>query len=239
MIGEFSMKKTISADALKWVALITMFIDHIGAVIIEHAPMYPQDGRLLAADYVLRYTGRLAFPIFCFLLVEGFGHTRSKIKYFKNLALFAVISEIPFDLANCGELSFEKQNVFFTLAAGYLSIWALEYFTSKKKKFFIENYATEGIIIFLVLAVLAELTHTDYGMLGVALIVVLWGFREERRLQCIFGSLVLWMEITHVFAFLMIYFYNGVRKMKRGKYFFYAFYPLHLLLLYGIFVLLW
>ena len=101
----------LSGTALKYIACITMLIDHIGASCIEAGILLPAlaagaascggipVSTLLAADRVLRYTGRLAFPIFCFLAVEGFLHTHDVKKYVRRLLLFGLLSEVPFDLA--------------------------------------------------------------------------------------------------------------------------------------------
>ena len=95
----------ISGSALKVLALMIMLIDHIGAVIvvkIMNAPGFDHDfwGSLY---WPLRYIGRLAFPIFCFLLVEGFVHSSNVKKYLGRILVFAAISEIPFDLAITGK----------------------------------------------------------------------------------------------------------------------------------------
>ena len=106
-----SPRCSFSGTALKTIACITMLVDHIGASCIEAGILTPglDSGTLsrdtLSAyplyrlDMVLRFTGRLAFPIFCFLLVEGFVHTHDVKKYVRRLFLFALISEVPFDLA--------------------------------------------------------------------------------------------------------------------------------------------
>lgn len=96
----------LNSFQLKCIAVITMIIDHTGAV------LFPD-------NMTLRYIGRIAFPIFCFLLVEGFFHTRDVRKYMLRLGMFAVISEIPYDLAfRDTVIEFEHQNVFFTLFIG-------------------------------------------------------------------------------------------------------------------------
>lgn len=221
--------KGISADVLKWIAIITMLIDHIGAAIVEKTNiiLLPY-GKIL--DYILRYIGRLSFPIFCFLLVEGFYHTRSRQKYLCNLLIFAVLSELPFEISFLGEIIVGFRNVFWTLAIGMIMMLLLE----KIKERVSAQQNLVFILIVAACAVLAQLLQTDYGAVGILLIFILYKTREDRKQQCILGAIAMCYEITAPIAFLLLYRYNGIRKQKSLKYFFYAFYPLHLLLLYWI-----
>ena len=129
-----SPRCSFSGTALKTIACITMLIDHIGASCIEAGLLLPELERgeisggawdqlsLFQLDRVLRFTGRLAFPIFCFLLVEGFVHTHDVKKYVRRLFLFALISEVPFDLAFFRTpFALDHQNVYWTLALGVLA----------------------------------------------------------------------------------------------------------------------
>lgn len=131
-------KKGVDGFTLKLIAIITMFIDHTGAVLVERylatlSTTDPGYGGFNALDLLLRSIGRIAFPIFIFCLVQGFCHTRNKLKYFIRLVLFALIAEIPFNLAFAGSLTnFNYQNVFFTLLLGFLFMW-FEDFISKKQ----------------------------------------------------------------------------------------------------------
>ena len=125
--------QVLSGSALKLIAITLMLIDHTGLMILYN---YPATTATLfsfgGVDYswyrIFRDIGRAAFPIFCFLLVEGFLHTHNRKKYGLNLFLFACISEIPWNFMFTNTWRYEKQNVFFTLFLGYLAFCALEYF---------------------------------------------------------------------------------------------------------------
>lgn len=225
----------ISGGALKWIAVLCMAIDHVGAGILEAFVLNAWGGspmgdhflgkwnEILAVDSVIRYIGRPAFPIFCFLLVEGFLHTRDVKKYAVRLGIFALISEVPFDLAlRISPFDWKHQNVFFTLLIGLLAIWFMK--TYKDTLWARAAALAAG-------AVLAELLHTDYGAFGVGLIAVLYLLRERRVWQCVLGAVCCYWELTAPLAFLFIYFYNGERG-RQPRWFFYWFYPAHLLLYY-------
>lgn len=162
--------------------------------------------RLSVLDDILRAIGRPAFPIFCFLLVEGFLHTRDSRKYALRLFLFALISEIPFDLAIYRTLvNWGMQNVFFTLLIGLLVMMACTHFS--------KNIWMQSVIFALGL-VAGYLLHTDYGFKGVLLIEILYFFRYDRKNQCIAGAISFSWEMTAPLAFLPIYFYNGKRGLS-------------------------
>ena len=109
-------RRGLTGTALKLIAVVTMFLDHIGAAILESTAIWVilDDAAETTIDYffnssalevirnadvILRAIGRVSFPIFCFLLVEGFLHTKNLRKYFLQLGVFALLSEVPFDLA--------------------------------------------------------------------------------------------------------------------------------------------
>ena len=114
----------ITGSTFKIIACITMFIDHVGAVIIERYLLTmkgQEDIVMQILDMVLRLIGRLGFPMFCFLLIEGFFYSRNRFRYAMRLLAFCIISEIPFNLAISGQLwSQNYQNVFFTLYIGFI-----------------------------------------------------------------------------------------------------------------------
>lgn len=220
--------RILSGSALKIIAIVAMLIDHIGAVVLYHAYLTaPVTMGTPAYDAyrvygVLRFIGRIAFPIFCFLLVQGFLHTSNKRKYAIRLLIFAFISEIPFDLAVFDELfSFKSQNVFFTLLIGFCVIWLIEKF--EDKVLLLPVFVGIGML-------LAHLLATDYSYWGVALIAIFYYCRYWPIAQTIGGSILLLWELPAVLAFIPINMYNGKRGLSL-KYFFYIFYPAHLLML--------
>ncbi|MBE5951872.1 MAG: hypothetical protein E7260_09825 [Lachnospiraceae bacterium] len=233
-----------SGAFLKWLALISMFLDHVGAVLIKNG-IWPQvTGAVLGGtsfdylpkDYrfwfhcynILRYTGRLAFPIYCFLLVEGFFHTTDRKKYALRLGALALLSELPYDLAFYNTVfSFQLQNVFFTLLLGLLAIWGFEYIKNKRPQSRFLPY-----LPVLAAMVAAYVLRTDYDAFGVLLITLLYLLIDARKQLCIFGGIVTLWEYTAPLAFVPIFYYNGTRGKQPPKWFFYGFYPIHLLFLW-------
>lgn len=141
-----SGKKGITGSTLKIIALATMLTDHIGAVVLGRMEL---TGALLYAYYIMRIIGRTAFPIFCFLLAEGFRHTGSKTRYALRMLVFALVSEIPFDLAVRGEaFDFSYQNVFFTLFIGLLVLCGLKKVSSEWKPDNMKILAAFGLLGF-------------------------------------------------------------------------------------------
>ncbi|MCR5799877.1 MAG: conjugal transfer protein TraX [Lachnospiraceae bacterium] len=222
-------KRGISADVLKYVAYITMFIDHIGAGLIEPSAAFRNYGSVKTYDILIRLIGRVAFPIFCFLLVEGFNHTRNKWKYALNLLLFALITEIPFDYTFKGTLfTLDYQNVDFTLLLGLLTLIFADMIYKSGIKSKLVRYLLQ-IPVGVVFAVIADLMKVDYGAWGILLIFVIYYTRElPNKWRCIISALPLIWEFTSFIAFILIYRYNGVKKGKINKYVFYSLYPAHL-----------
>jgi hypothetical protein len=219
----------MSTFALKLIAIITMLIDHIGYVFI------PSNTTLY---WISRGIGRLAFPIFIFLIVEGFYHTRDIKKYLTRMGIFAIISEIPFDLAFYGKLIANRhQNVFFTLFLGLLLITLMDMVEKKfPKQAFTSNII--DALLTIVFCVIASFLKTDYGFGGILLIVTFYLFRGSKiviTLSVLFISTTIFgsINVLEVLSMIPIAFYNG-KKGKSAKYFFYVFYPAHLLILYLI-----
>lgn len=242
-----SMKKdkpfqVLSAGTLKIIAILTMFIDHFAAGV--YANLYGEgfllrhglDANVVEIYTICRNIGRFAFPVFCFLLVEGFFHTKSRAKYLRNLVIFAFLSEVPFDLCIKSKIGFEAQNVFFTLAIALGMIWGITKIKEKFEKEPIISVFLQGSII-LAGCVLAHFLKTDYSYYGVVLVAIFYYYRNNRFLACLVGYVWFFFEPWCFPAFIALLCYNGKRGISI-KYFFYAFYPTHLLLLYGLRVLL-
>ena len=233
-----SARRGLSGTALKMIACITMLIDHIGASCIEAGLLLPEleTGEvsggawnrlpLYQLDRVLRFTGRLAFPIFCFLLVEGFVHTHDVKKYVRRLFLFALISEVPFDLAFFRTpFDFSAQNVYWTLALGVLAMAGLKHFEKPDG-----SASWKGLLCAAGCTLAALLACTDYDGIGVLIICALYLTRADRKRQCIVGAVLFAWERTAPLAFVLVWFYNGQRgrctpAMQKV---FYWFYPVHL-----------
>ena len=256
----------LSGYHLKMIALITMFIDHVAAVliwrtyvasyritasmqtsnnIVDRIIVWVADNQdaVYSVYEIMRYIGRMAFPIYCFLLVEGFLHTRNVAKYAGRLVIFALISEIPFDLAIEGKwITFAYSNVFFTLALGLIAIWGLSY-VEKLYEFWQEKQWEEilgrilslsaALILIVGIGAFAEIVlHTDYGIGGIVAIAVIYLLRKQKTIA--FGASVLALTVItgdiEILALAMLYpvmKYDGSRG-KNMKYVFYVFYPAHL-----------
>lgn len=206
-----------------------MLIDHSTAILIPNNSFFYMIGRGI---------GRLSFPIFCFFLVEGFLHTSNAKNYLLRLGIFALISEIPFDLVfNHTIFEIGYQNIFFTLCIGLLILMCLNK---------IENiyWGKAGYIALYVAVIIggclfALLLRTDYNYAGILMILSFYLFRYYKviltvALIIIYEFALGGIQILAVFALIPIWFYNGQRGPKMNKYLFYSFYPVHILLLYLI-----
>lgn len=229
----------ITGSTFKIIACITMLIDHIGAVIVERYLRTLSGNEfemVYLFDRVLRLIGRLGFPMFCFLLVEGVLYTKNKLKYAMRLLAFCFISEIPFNLAVTGDIwNKEYQNVFFTLFIGFVVVSLIHTWEKKTSNWWLRiiGSATTAVIG----VGLAEFLKTDYGAWGVITIVGMYILRADKMQRMLTGCLVLtsynlW-EITSFLALIPVKLYNGQKGISL-KYVFYLFYPVHLLVLYGI-----
>ena len=247
--------KVITGTTLKWVALVTMLIDHIGAVLLESVTNV-QVGEaaydvIQGVDEILRAIGRLSFPLYVFLLAEGFFHTHDRIKYFGRLAAFALISELPFDLcfsytAARGEslISFGYQNVFFTLLLGFAAMYVMEKirpddrdFAGPQTVFFVKLFGCA--IVAAIFAIIANLLKTDYAASGVVACACAYAMWFTGSYILMYFALLIPLifyspvESFAVFGLVVVAMYNGKRGKSLPSWFFYLTYPVHLLV-YGL-----
>ncbi len=202
------------------IAIAAMLLDHMGAV------LFP--------EYIgFRIIGRLAFPIFAYTLVEGFIHTHDVYKYMQRLGILALLSEIPFDLAFFGTpLEFSHQNVFFTLFLGILLLFLLLKLRNPLLRF----------LVVLAMLLVSEYLCTDYSSMGLLMILVYYFWREKKVLKfagIAFVNIFLmgYIQVYAALAIIPLALHNREQGPKI-KWFFYAFYPIHLLILYFISMLL-
>lgn len=216
----------LSSFALRVIALLCMVVDHVGLALFPSISAF-------------RCVGRPAFPLYCFLLTQGYVHTRDRRAYARRLVLLALLSEIPFDLLIFGRMSSGmEQNALFSLLLGFTALCVADRYERETTK------ATLGVIAVFVVSMLSRVS---YGWLGIALCLFFYKTQGSPTGQalCILSieslyclSLLLsgversWVlaSLCAVFAAIPVYFYNG-RSGLRYKPFtilFYASYPLHL-----------
>ena len=228
----------LSGSSLKLIACVLMLVDHLGAIILYRLPscttvVLTLFGKNYTIYNIARGFGRIPFPIYCFLLVEGFTHTRNRLKYARNLLLFALVSEIPWNLAFGKSLHYSRQNVYFTLFFGFVTMCLVEYFEDKK--------LLQLLVLFGMLFVTVKF-NADYSYRGYIFIMIMYWLRNQRGAQALIGSAWLKYEWVAGFAFIPINMYNGKRgfiKSKVAKYAFYAYYPVHIMILFLIRYHLW
>lgn len=224
---------------LKLIACVTMFIDHIGYVIFDGPSWF-------------NYIGRLAFPIFAFQISEGFVHTKDVKRYLLRLFIFALISQVPFMLFSSIISDTFSLNVIFTLLFGLASMIIYKY-----NKFL-------GIASAILLGIVAQITKCDYGFYGVTITFLFYVFGNKKMFYVIgfalatiinyaYNIIRYWdygieileyafnyylpYAICTLLSIIVILLYNK-KKGPNTRYLLYLFYPLHLLLVYGISIII-
>lgn len=237
----------LNGNQLKLIAVVSMLCDHAAIRLLAYGwiPALFAAGENEAAAcwsqvfWILRSVGRVAFPIYAFLLTEGFCHTKNRRRYALRLGLFALLSEVPFDFLVYGKpWDPQMQNVFFTLFLGVLMLTCVDWI-GRNTEVALVPYRQLAVIAGT--AFLAWLLRTDYDAAGIVLIAVLFWFRPVPNMACLAGLIVVAAaEFRPVYlpglaaSFFLIRCYNGARGAWKGKWFFYLVYPVHLLILYGI-----
>ena len=219
---------------LKIIGVITMLFDHVGDAII---------GKFSFCNLI----GRIAFPIFAFQAVQGYIYTKDFKKHMLKLFIFACISQIPFMLFLS---TFTEEiltlNIFFTLFLGLLALFVYDKCKNK----------VLGFLFVILTSIIAYFIHVDYGAFGILLMFCFYFFKDKkgsmaittivlcflRFVPDIIASPVLWYiyiqcAIFTALSLIFILFYNK-KEGPKAKYFFYIFYPLHLLILYFLHIAL-
>ena len=223
----------MSGSTLKIIAVLSMLCDHVAKYILVYCnfariPLFYIHGHNINLLFILSYIiGRIAFPVFAFLIVEGYLHTRNLKKYILNLLAFAILTIFPWNLLHGGLWSFHSYNVLFTFIFGILAIYGIDRLKGWKA-FFCVTMAL-GLAFFM---------NSDYGISGILLIILYYAFRQKPEYQSL--SLIACLYRGHStlgvpLAALPVMLYNGRRGFLKGslaKYIFYAFYPLHLWIIY-------
>jgi hypothetical protein len=220
----------LDGTMLKIIAMISMVFDHVGDMFFPGI-LWP------------RMLGRLAMPLFSFCIAEGYIHTRDKNKYLMRMGIFALISEIPFDLAFSGRIGLEHQNIMVTY---FLSIVALRLFdmirgekNAESGKYSVPMTILGWVIIFTFagLAVIIKADYTVFAVISVCIFYVAkdihFALRSGVGVAFLALSRTMGYYCTTGLSFIPLVLYNG-KKGKGLKWLFYAFYPVHLLVLYII-----
>lgn len=226
----------LSGATLKYIALVCMLIDHLAQSGILEKPFgivtgnpltFSTSPRPVQISIIMVSVGRLAFPIFCFFLVQGCLLTKNPGKHLLNLFLFAIISEIPFDYALNQQITWTHQNVMWTMFLGALLIHITERIQHNNRRLIMT-------LLFIPISLIATFTHVDYYFFGI-LLIYLYYFattcKNPKKATAALSLPGLMFEGVYYpsvyLSTLLLYFYNGERG-KQWKWLFYVFYPLHL-----------
>ena len=220
----------LNGAQLKAIAIISMLIDHINKALI-YPNLTSSQGGLTTVSNVFDKIGRIAFPLFCFLLVEGFFKTRSRKKYLINLLVFGVISEVPFDMFTTSSY-FNKNwnNVMFALALVLVTIWIIDVLKVKmqnKKKVY---WYLVSFAIVAVMSTVSMLLALDYEHHAILIGYFFYLFHDAQLLSIPFAYASIYTEPWSLLGFGLTLTYNGERG-KQSKMLGYWFYPVHLLIL--------
>lgn len=210
----------LDGTALKLIAVTAMILDHVG-------------DNFFPDQIWMRIIGRMALPIFAFCIAEGFSHTKDRRRYLCRMGLFALLSEIPFDLVTSGKvLEFSHQNIMMTF---FWAILGLMIYEQVRNRRYGQILGAAVLLLFLVSSLFLGL---DYQILAVGLIILYYLLRNKAPLINNLAAMAYHVLLRNVgiywfgvLGFVPVLLYNG--KRGRGlKWFFYLFYPLHLLAIY-------
>ena len=218
-----------SRNTLQWIALLSMLIDHIGSLFLTGQGVW---------YYLFRAVGRSSFPVFAFLLSEGFRYTSDRRVYLGRLLFFAMISEVPFDWMHgrLGNGCLELQNVLFELAAGLCMLWTIDRLSERlrdRRAVMIHGIRLGTVAVF---GLLCQILHLEYGWSGMALIYVFsqWNYLP-REVDWSAVAVIEWLSqgMFGLFGLPGVYVasvYDEHKKAQFPRYLLYLIYPLHLVL---------
>ena len=213
----------MTSTGLKWIAVFSMVVDHGTLAFLPQTSVLYVIGRII---------GRLAFPIYAFLIVEGYAHTRDWKRYLRDLLILAVVSELPFDLFVGESLWYPRaQNVVWTLALGLIGI-------AFGEQLRMSGWDNLRWMPYAGVCLAAWFLQADYGLEGTALILAFWLWRGSNHWWIWPGVLMAAMGGIGIFALgslPIIGAYHGEKGAGVPKYLFYGIYPVHLLL-FGVLV---
>ena len=225
---KLSNLRVLSGAKLKYIAFLSMLIDHTNKALI-----YPNltGGKLNVLSDIFDILGRIAFPIFAFLLVEGYFKTRNKWRYLGTLLLFGVISEVPFDMFTSAEL-YEKNwsNVMFTLALMLITIWLIDTLKENMGSLHKIFWFLASVPVLLVGIALSLYFSVDYDYHGILIAYFFYLFHGRELLAVPFCFVSMIKEPWALLGYGFVLTYNGERG-KQYKILNYLFYPVHLLIL--------
>lgn len=230
------IRKNLTGNAIKWIAILTMLIDHIAWAFV---PMYSAPGQFM------HIIGRITAPTMCFFIAEGYAHTRDVKKYALRLGVFAVFSQVPFTMFEAHQISFYSQkagfSVIYTLLLSLLAVWAWDSIKNSALKYL-------AVIGLCILAI-----PGDWGFMDVLFTLIFWNYRNDRKNYVLWFSVLtagmvvsslillavsgkaLYSQLFQLGVLLclpILSLYNGERGGNRNsKWIFYIFYPFHLLIL--------
>ena len=219
--------QVLSAAQLKYLAFISMLIDHVNNGLIT--PLLDGKGWLLLVSNIFSILGRIAFPIFIFFIVEGYFKTKNRLKYLIRLLIFGIISEVPFDMFT-SKVYYNPNwnNMIFTLALCLLTVWLIDYLKGK-----ITNKIIWYLLSFVLVigfSFLAMALSLDYDYHAIVLAYIFYIFYDRIILGAVLGYLSIIKEVYSFLGFGLVTLYNG-KEGNQNKWLNYAFYPTHLLVL--------
>ena len=220
----------LSGAGLKLIAIISMLADHVNKALI-YPYLESNHGFLAFISDVFDIIGRIAFPLFCFMLVEGYFKTRNRKKYLLNLLLFGVISEIPFDMFTTASFfNMNWNNVMFTLALVLVTVWIIDTLKEKMQKRSKALWYLVSILIVLGMCIVSMSLSLDYEHHAILIGYFFYLFHDMPVFAIPFGYASMFKEPWALLGFGLTLTYNGERG-KQHKMLYYWFYPVHLLIL--------